>query len=60
VKWDENDLATKMEAILFDEQKRKTFGINAKQTAIDKWNYSIQAQKMKEFYERLLQLGKRY
>jgi glycosyltransferase involved in cell wall biosynthesis len=60
VKWDENDLATKMEATLFDEQKRKTFGINAKQTAIDKWNYSIQAQKMKEFYERLLQLGKRY
>jgi glycosyltransferase involved in cell wall biosynthesis len=60
VKWDENDLATKMEAILFDEQKRKTFGINAKQTAINKWNYSIQAQKMKEFYERLLQLGKRY
>jgi glycosyltransferase involved in cell wall biosynthesis len=60
VKWDENDLATKMEAILFDEQKRKAFGINAKQTAIDKWNYSIQAQKMKEFYERLLQLGKRY
>jgi hypothetical protein len=49
-----------MEAILFDEQKRKAFGINAKQTAIDKWNYSIQAQKMKEFYERLLQLGKRY
>jgi glycosyltransferase involved in cell wall biosynthesis len=60
VKWDENDLATKMEAILFDEQKRKTSGINAKQTAIDKWNYSIQAQKMKEFYERLLEIGKRY
>lgn len=60
VKWDENDLAIKMEAILFDEQKRKTFGINAKRAAIDKWNYSIQAQKMKEFYERLFEIGKRY
>ena len=60
VKPDERELAEKMAVILLDDEKRKTFGINAKQTAIDKWNYSIQAQKMKEFYEKLLQLGKRY
>jgi len=58
VKWDEHDLSTKMEKILIDGERRKRFGINAKETAIDKWNYSIQAQKMKEFYESLLQLGK--
>ncbi|MCX5802865.1 MAG: glycosyltransferase family 4 protein [Proteobacteria bacterium] len=60
VKPDERELAEKMGTILLDEGKRMTFGTNAKQTAIEKWSYTTQAQKMKEFYERLLEIGKRY
>jgi glycosyltransferase involved in cell wall biosynthesis len=58
-KWDEHDLATKMEALIVDDAKRKQFGNKAKETAREKWNYQLQAQQMKSFYERLLGLGKR-
>lgn len=58
-KWDEHDLADKMEALITDDAKRKQFGDNAKETAGEKWNYQLQAKTMKNFYESLLQLGKR-
>jgi len=58
-KWDEHDLAQKMESLIADAAKRKQFGDHAKATAIEKWNYRTQAKQMKNFYERLLQLGKR-
>jgi len=55
-RWDEHDLAVKMEAMLIDEERRRRFGINAKETAIEKWSYAAQAQKLKDFYESLLRL----
>jgi glycosyltransferase involved in cell wall biosynthesis len=58
-KWDERDLAEKMEALITDDAKRKQFGENAKELAGEKWNYQVQAKKMKNFYEELLRLGKR-
>ena len=60
VRLDEHELAEKMEAILFDEQKRHFFGANAKQAAIEKWSYPTQARKAKAFYEKLLDLNKKY
>ena len=59
VKWDENDLAAKMEALLTDDEKRKQFGEAARQAAIEKWNYQVQARTLKLFYEELLRIGKR-
>jgi glycosyltransferase involved in cell wall biosynthesis len=59
VKLDEHELAAKMEAVLSDEERRKTFGIKAEQTAIEKWNFNTQAQVMKAFYEKLLRLKKK-
>lgn len=58
-KWDEHDLAQKMESLITDAIKRKQFGNHAKTTAIEKWNYQAQAKQMKSFYEHLLRLGKR-
>ncbi len=58
-KWDENDLAQKMITLLTDDGKIQQFGNNAKETAREKWNYHLQARKMKNFYEHLLRLGKR-
>ena len=58
-KWDEHDLAHKIEVLITDDAKRKQFGNNAKETAREKWNYHLQAKKMKNFYEHLLRLGKR-
>jgi glycosyltransferase involved in cell wall biosynthesis len=58
-KWDEHDLAEKMEALVTNDAKRKQFGEKAKETAAEKWNYHLQAKQMKNFYEELLRLGKR-
>jgi glycosyltransferase involved in cell wall biosynthesis len=58
-KWDEHDLAQKMEDLIIDDTKRKQFGENAKETAREKWSYHLQAKQMKNFYEHLLRLGKR-
>jgi glycosyltransferase involved in cell wall biosynthesis len=58
-KWDEQDLANKMEILISDDAKRKQFGKNAEKTAREKWNYRLQAKQVKSFYEHLLQLGKR-
>lgn len=58
-KWDEHDLAQKMEALITDDARRKQFGDSAKETAREKWNYHLQAKKMKNFYESLIRLDKR-
>jgi glycosyltransferase involved in cell wall biosynthesis len=60
VKADEEELAAKMEKILSDEGLRKSFESNARKVAAEEWNYDIQAKKLGEFYERLIDLGKRY
>ncbi len=56
---DENKLAEKLEMLLADDEKRKAFGMLARKTAEEKWNYGIQAEKMKHYYETLLGLGRR-
>jgi len=56
VKLEAIDLAGKMETILIDEQRRMTFGANAKKAALEQWNYDRQAKKMAEFYQTLLTL----
>ncbi len=57
--WDEDDLAAKIEALLQDEDKRKIFGANAARKAREKWDYRSQARQLKDFYERLMLMGKR-
>lgn len=57
--WDEDDLAIKIEALLQDDDRRKTFGINAAKKAREKWDYRVQARQLKDFYERLMLMGKR-
>jgi glycosyltransferase involved in cell wall biosynthesis len=59
VKLDEHELAARFEEILSDDEKRKAFGIKAKGTAVEKWNFTAQAQAMKAFYEKLLELKKK-
>jgi glycosyltransferase involved in cell wall biosynthesis len=59
VKLDEHELAARMEAVLSDEERRNAFGIKAKQSAVDKWNFAVQAQEMKAFYEKLLKMKKK-
>jgi L-malate glycosyltransferase len=59
VKPDARDLAEKMETLLNDEQKRRSFGDRGREMAIREWDYLGGAEKMKAFYEKLLQLGKR-
>jgi glycosyltransferase involved in cell wall biosynthesis len=59
VKPDPQQLADRMEHILKNDEQRISFGENAKKIAAEEWNYTAQARKLKEFYERLLALGKR-
>jgi len=57
--WDADDLSKKMETLLWDEGMRKTFGANAARIAREKWDYRAQAGQLKDFYERLMLMGKR-
>lgn len=59
VKPDPQQLADRMENILKNDDQRISFEENAKKIAAEEWNYTAQAKKLKEFYERLLALGKR-
>jgi glycosyltransferase involved in cell wall biosynthesis len=59
VKLDEHELAARFDEILSDGEKMKNFGIKAKETAVEKWNFAAQAQAMKGFYEKLLTLKKK-
>jgi len=59
VKPDPQQLADRMEHILKNDEQRISFEENAKKIAAEEWNYTAQARKLKEFYERLLALGKR-
>jgi glycosyltransferase involved in cell wall biosynthesis len=59
VKSDPNQLADRIERILREEEQRKSFEGNAKKIAAEEWNYAAQARQLKDFYERLLVLGKR-
>jgi glycosyltransferase involved in cell wall biosynthesis len=54
VKPQENVLAEKIIELLLDEEKRQTFGKNAKETAQSKWSYKNQALTLMNFYKELL------
>ena len=54
VRPEEHMLAEKIMALLSDEGMRKTFGIKARELAIEKWSYNKQAKMMAEFYQKLL------
>jgi glycosyltransferase involved in cell wall biosynthesis len=51
---DENQLADRIEEILKDEAKKRTFESNAKRFALEEWSYTTQAQRLISFYEKLL------
>ncbi len=59
VKPEPQQLAERMERILRNDEQRMRFEANAKKIAAEEWNYTAQARKLKEFYEKLLVLGKR-
>jgi hypothetical protein len=48
-----------MERVLRDETQRCIFEKNAKKIAAEEWNYPAQARRLKDFYERLLVMGRR-
>jgi glycosyltransferase involved in cell wall biosynthesis len=54
VRQDEKALAEKMLDLLSHEEKRKAFGVKAKETAQNKWSYKKQALVLIHFYENLL------
>ena len=53
------DLAEKMIDLLTNDGKRRAFGERAGDAAVEKWSYAAQAEAMKQFYERLLLMGRR-
>jgi glycosyltransferase involved in cell wall biosynthesis len=59
VKQNPQELGDRMERVLKDEVLKGVFEKNAKKIAADDWNYSAQAKRLKDFYERLLAMGKR-
>ena len=54
VKPEENVLAEKILYLLSNEEKRRTFGIKAKEKAQSNWSYKIQASTLIHFYKKLL------
>jgi glycosyltransferase involved in cell wall biosynthesis len=59
VKPDETELAARMEALVSDKERRKNFGESARHRARAEWSYAAQAEKLVQFYEKLLRLGRR-
>ncbi len=56
---DEDELADRILRLLGNEKMRVQFGVNARNYALSEWDYSAQATKLVDFYERLVHLGKR-
>jgi glycosyltransferase involved in cell wall biosynthesis len=56
---DERGLAARMEQVLLDDRLRERLGAAARKTALEEWDYAVQAERLMEFYERLLALGRR-
>jgi len=57
--WDASDLASKMEILVSDAGLRQRFGENARKRADEEWDFRVQAQEMKNFYETLLRINRR-
>ncbi len=56
---DEQVLAARMEQVLTDDQLKGRLGAQARKTAVEEWDYALQAKKLVEFYERIIALGRR-
>ena len=56
---DERLLAARMEEVLTDDRLRRSLGAQARKTAVEEWDYSLQAKRLLEFYERIMALGRR-
>lgn len=55
---DEDQLAQRMERLLTNERLREQMGAAARKRAIDQWDYTVQADKLIEFYLKLMSMGK--
>ena len=58
-KWDEHDLAEKMEALVTDDAKRKQFGENAKETASREMELPSASETDEELLRTPLTIGKK-
>jgi glycosyltransferase involved in cell wall biosynthesis len=56
---DERELAARMEELANNDRLRADFGATAAKRATEEWDYGAQAQRLAEFYEGLMALGKR-
>jgi glycosyltransferase involved in cell wall biosynthesis len=56
---DERLLASRMEEVLTDDRLKGCLGAQARKTALEEWDYSLQAKQLLEFYERITALGRR-
>jgi glycosyltransferase involved in cell wall biosynthesis len=56
---DEQRLAERMEEVLTQDTLRTSLGEAAKRTAVEEWDFNVQARRQIEFYEKLLSLGRR-
>jgi glycosyltransferase involved in cell wall biosynthesis len=56
---DEGMLAQRMEQVLADKALRDRLGAAARKTAVEDWDYAIQAKQLLAFYENILTLGRR-
>jgi glycosyltransferase involved in cell wall biosynthesis len=56
---DEKQLARRMEEVLTQDSLRATMGEAAKKTAVEQWDFDVQAKRCIEFYEKLLSIGRR-
>jgi glycosyltransferase involved in cell wall biosynthesis len=56
---DERLLAARMEEVLTDDRLKGRLGAQARRTALEEWDYSLQAKRLLGFYERIKTLGRR-
>ena len=56
---DAGELAARMEQVLSDDLLRGRLGAAARRTALEEWDYKVQAGRLMEFYEKLMALGRR-
>ena len=56
---DEQRLAARMEQVLTDDLLRGRLGAQARKTAVEEWDYRLQATQLLAFYERIVALGRR-
>jgi glycosyltransferase involved in cell wall biosynthesis len=56
---DEGLLAARMEEVLTDDRLKGRLGAQARKTALEEWDYGLQAKKLVEFYEKIMALGRR-